>query len=299
MTFFDRFISGESLQLSKTLRSEMLGRFVHLSDGVTHYEVQGPIDGPVIIFIHGFSVPYFIWDPTFHTLAEAGFRVICYDLLGRGYSDRPNTAYSSRLFRSQLSDLLEHLNVPKKLNFLSLSMGAVVAADFASRNPERINKMSFIDPAGFKIDLSWQLRALMLPLVGEIILGLLGRFGARSLLESMLSDFYKPTQEALDKFIPPYLDQMQYYGFKRALLSTLRNRLLEEDIELYSRLKEQKFPILLIWGEHDQTVPFSHHAHFQELLPRTIFHPIAESGHIPHFEKPNIVNPLLIDFFRS
>lgn len=37
--------------------------------------------------MHGFSVPYYIWEPTFAALVQAGLRVLRYDLYGRGYSD--------------------------------------------------------------------------------------------------------------------------------------------------------------------------------------------------------------------
>ena len=49
------------------------GQFIELADGLTHYDVAGPETGPVVILVHGFSVPYYIWDTTFAALADAGF----------------------------------------------------------------------------------------------------------------------------------------------------------------------------------------------------------------------------------
>jgi pimeloyl-ACP methyl ester carboxylesterase len=54
------------------------------------------------VLIPGFSVPYVIWDPTFEDLVEKGFRVLRYDLFGRGYSDRPDAIYDLELFDRQL-----------------------------------------------------------------------------------------------------------------------------------------------------------------------------------------------------
>jgi alpha-beta hydrolase superfamily lysophospholipase len=42
------------------------------------------IAGKVIILVHGFSVPYYIWDGTYDSLVKAGFHVIRYDEFGRG-----------------------------------------------------------------------------------------------------------------------------------------------------------------------------------------------------------------------
>ena len=84
-TGFDR----ESETLTDAVRSQVSGSFLRLADGVVHYELAGPpptvLDARTVVLIHGFSVPYYIWDPTFEALAQAGFRVLRYDLYGRGY----------------------------------------------------------------------------------------------------------------------------------------------------------------------------------------------------------------------
>lgn len=299
MNLFDRFFSGEKLLLDEQLRSGMPERFVQLSKGVCHYELAGPKEGAVVVLLHGFSVPYFIWDPTFEALKAAGFRVLRYDLFGRGYSDRPIQANSRAFFQEQLEELLAALSLISNVSLVALSMGAVVAADFAKAHPDRVNKLVFVDPAGFDLDLPWMVDALRIPLLGELLLGSLGLFGKRSLLQSMLSDFYQPSKEALDAFVPRYLEQMKYKGFKRSLLSTLRNGLLEENLEIFHALAESEIAILLIWGREDRTVPFAHHKIFLDILPHTRFHAIDEAGHIPQFERPEVVNPLLLDFLRS
>ena len=104
--FFD-----ETKELNENTRKEAAGSFVALSDGVTHYELGGPKDGKPVVLVHGFSVPFFIFDPLFDFLTSAGFRVLRYDLLGRGYSDRPNTQYDANLFVRQLKELLDALEM--------------------------------------------------------------------------------------------------------------------------------------------------------------------------------------------
>ena len=94
---------GETEELNEATRASAPGSFVQLSDGCTHYELGNsllPAGAPFgdnkgkgvrapVVLVHGFSVPYFIWDPTFEFLTKSGFRVLRYDLFGRGYSDRP------------------------------------------------------------------------------------------------------------------------------------------------------------------------------------------------------------------
>lgn len=295
MAFLERFFSDEQRRLDAGVWEALPGEVVRLSDGVTYYQQVGPARGRPVILIHGFSVPQFIWDPTFDALPAADLHVIRYDLFGRGYSDRPRQPYDKALFMRQLAELMDALKLPRA-DLVALSMGGPLAAEFAFRFPKRVAKLVLIDPAGFELGLPAAVQALRLPLVGELALGVLGRFGRRSLVENMLTDFYQPSQVTLDYFVPRYQEQMQYRGFKRAILSTFRRGLLDEDLQVYQRLGQGGKPVLLIWGEHDQTVPFHHHQTFQQLVPQAEFHAIPAAGHLPHFERPELVNPLLVEF---
>lgn len=298
MALIDRLFAGENLVLDARVREALPGKTAWLTNGVTYYEVAGQPGGQPVILIHGFSVPNFIWDPTFAALAAPGFRILRYDLFGRGYSDRPRLPYDKALFVRQLAELMDSAGMPQA-DLISLSMGGPIAAEFSFRFPKRVRKLVFIDPVGFELALPWAVKLLYVPLLGEVILGLLGRFGVETLLDTMLKDFYAPTREARDYFVPRYLEQMRFHGFKRAILSSLRNGMLAEDLDLYRRLGDSHKPVALIWGKEDRTVPFHHSDTFRRLVPYTQFHPIEHAGHIPHFERPQEVNPILIEFLGT
>ena len=61
----------EKLELDDSVRRATPGQFVRLTDGYTHYEIAGPPGGHVVVLATGFSVPYYIWDPTFAALTGA------------------------------------------------------------------------------------------------------------------------------------------------------------------------------------------------------------------------------------
>ncbi|MFX1507287.1 MAG: alpha/beta fold hydrolase, partial [Promethearchaeota archaeon] len=88
----------EHEELNEATRKTLKGEFIQLSRGYTHYELDGPVDGDITVLVHGFSTPLFIWNPTFELLVREGFRVLRYDLYGRGYSDRPVLKYTMDLF---------------------------------------------------------------------------------------------------------------------------------------------------------------------------------------------------------
>lgn len=295
MSLLDSLFLGESTVLDARVREHLPGKTAWLTDGVTYYE-ESPGTKPVIL-IHGFSMPNFIWDPTFAALSGAGFRTIRYDLFGRGFSDRPRLRYDKGFFVRQLADLMDALSI-QKADLVSLSMGGVVAAEFAYRFPKRVRKLAFVDPAGFELGLPTAIKLLKVPLVGEVMLGLLGRFGSGTMLQSMLGDFYQPAPAVIESFAPRYLEQMKYHGFKRAILSSLRTGMLNENVEVFRRVGRLDHPVLLVWGKHDQTVPYHYNDTFRQLVPRASFHAVEEAGHIPHYERPEVVNPLIIDFLK-
>ncbi len=272
------------------MRADLPGDFVALSGGVTHYEVAGPEEGRPVVLIHGFSTPMFLWDYTLPALAAAGCRAARYDLFGRGFSDRPAGPYDPALFDRQLLDLVDALGFAA-VDLVGLSMGGPIAITFADRHPDRAGKIALVDPAGFAAKPSLATILLFLPGIGEIIMATVGN---RVILGGLPRDF-KDTAR-LPAYVDKYRAQLPYRGFKRALLSTMRNMPLTRMGDVYRRVGQQGRDILLIWGREDRTIPFPTSERVRAALPKAIFHAIEGAGHMPHYEKPEIVNPILVDF---
>ena len=287
---------GETKELNDETRKEAAsGAFVQLHDGITHYELGGPEDGQPIVLVHGFSTPYFIFDPTFEFLMKAGLRVLRYDLFGRGWSDRPKLSYNIHLFVNQLADLLDALNIEKPIALAGLSMGGPISTAFIDRYPERVDRHILIDPAGVKpIVITRLLTAALIPGVGELMVGL---FGSENMVKNAAADFFDPV--LIKHFQASYRIQMQFSGFKRAILSTMRNGMLASFYDYYQRVGRLKKRTLLFWGRNDNTVPLEHSKDILAAIPHTEFHIIEDCGHIPHYEKPQAVNPILLEFLRK
>src|SRR5262249_31527827 len=113
----------EHRELDNVTRAAMPGQFAKLSDGYTHYEFGGPAGGRIVVLAAGFSVPYYIWDPTFKALTAAGFRVLRYDYYGRGYSDRPAIPFNDDMYVRQLDELLNAAGVPGPVDLVGISFG--------------------------------------------------------------------------------------------------------------------------------------------------------------------------------
>jgi alpha/beta superfamily hydrolase len=127
--------------------------------GKLRYYELGPEDGKRVLLIHGISTPCPVWQRLIPKLVESGHRVLCYDLVGRGYSDGPaDIQYNESVYISQLCFLLTALPAwSGSFNIIGYSMGGTIATKFASYFPERVDKLLLISPAGFikSQDLPW------------------------------------------------------------------------------------------------------------------------------------------------
>lgn len=282
----------EIKELNDITRKDLSGSFIELSDGVTHYELSNPEKENTVILVHGFSTPFFIYDPTFEFLTGSGFRVVRYDLFGRGFSDRPEAHYNIDLFIQQLGDLLVGLHLTRPISLVGLSTGGPIIAAFTALHPERVNKLVLIDPIGAKpLAISRILKLAAMPIVGEALIGLVGSVGMVKNIPSMLFE-HTPVEHLHNR----YIAQMQYAGFKRAILSSIRNGMLDSFIRFYESVGKMDQPVLLFWGRNDRTVPFKHSDSLRVAMPNLAFHVIENCGHIPHYEKPEEVNPILLEF---
>ena len=284
----------ETKELNDLTRKDLSGSFIQLPEGVTHYELSNPDKESTVILVHGFSVPYFIYDPTFEFLTRSGFRVVRYDLFGRGFSDRPDIRYNIDLYVKQLGDLLDALRFTRPVSLVGLSTGGPITAAFTARHPERVDKLVLIDPIGAKsLPFARILKVAALPIIGEAILSLV-RSG--SAVKNIASDFFD--RELVEHFQARYIVQMQYKGFRRGILSSIRNGLIDPVPEIYECISKMNKPVLLFWGRNDPTVPFAHNEPLRAAIPHLEFHVIENCGHTPHYEKPDEFNPILLEFLR-
>ena len=278
----------ETSVLDEEARQTAPGQFVELADGLTHYDQAGPELGQVVVLVHGFSVPYYIWDTTFKALTNAGFRVVRYDIFGRGYSDRPDIDYDGALFERQIIDLIYALDLKSPVDLIGLSMGGAVTMRFAANNPELLRKIVLVDPRHQASS------APLLPKwIGSYVLALSLIPG---LAEGQFADFLHPENYPLWAY--RYRVQMQYEGFRRAIISTIYEFGPEDHLSNYRKVQELKLPVQLIWGVQDQTFDIAGADTVQGVLD-VEYLPVDESGHLPHIEQAGLVNPAIIEFLSG
>ena len=286
--FWVKFLinNQETKTMNEAARKNTSGKFIQLTAGVTHYDAGGTDSGKVVILVHGFSVPYYIWDGTYDSLVQAGFHVIRYDEFGRGFSDRPDVRYDPVLYRTQLYELVNSLKLKTPVSLAGVSFGGAVVSDFVVHYPQMIDKIILIDPVySFgKID------------APEIIANYKLAIDHEKQAAGQLDDFKYPEQ--FPGWVDKYKVQMQYKGFRHALISTRNNYSKDSIIANYQALGRLQKKILLIWGREDQTVPFQYSDSLRKILPVDFF-PVDDARHLPYLEKPTLVNQKIISFLKG
>ena len=285
-------VDPERLDIDQSVRASASGQFVHLTDGYTHYELGGPPQGRAVVLAAGISVPYYIWDPTFAALTHAGFRVLRYDYYGRGYSDRPDLAYTQDVYVRQLAELLDALHMTEPIDLAGLSFGGSVVTSFADRYPNRVRSLVFVDPSfrtPYRVSVVEQL-----PFLWNFLTAV---FEERWWADAQLDDFLHP--ERFPDWPARYTVQLQYRGFRRVQRSTnVSNATVDQDPEM-KRVGQHSRPVLAFWGKDDNAVPIEFSSTLLQAMPRARLVPVESAGHLPHWEQPDAVHPVWIAFLRQ
>ena len=281
----------EKLDLDDSVRRATPGQFVRLTDGYTHYEIAGPPTGHAVVLVAGFSVPYYIWDPTFKALTGAGIRVLRYDYYGRGFSDRPDVPYTQAFYVRQLVELLDSLRVTDSIDLVGLSLGGGVVTTFADAFPDRVRTLIYVDPS-FRTPGSPPPFAST-PAMWNFVAALAERGWA----DEQLGDFLHP--ERFPDWPARYRVQMQYRGFRRARLSELVANTSVDQREELERVGQHARPVLVIWGKQDPSVPFESSGPLLETMPRARLVAVEDSGHLPQWEQPAITHTAMLEFLHD
>lgn len=113
-------------------------RYVDLGDGVTiHVAEAGPADGPVVMLVHGFPENWWEWHALIGPLAADGYRVLCPDLRGAGWSSAPRSRYTKSEMAEDLAGVLDHLGVAT-VKVVAHDWGGPTAFIMMLRYPEKV-----------------------------------------------------------------------------------------------------------------------------------------------------------------
>ncbi|MEO0829084.1 MAG: alpha/beta fold hydrolase, partial [Pseudomonadota bacterium] len=112
---------------------------LQVGDIALHYRVDGPEDGPPLVFSNSLGTELRVWDPVVERLPE-GLRIIRYDKRGHGLSTCPKPPYTMGALVSDAESLLDHLGVKESV-IVGLSIGGLIAQGLAAKRTDLVRAM--------------------------------------------------------------------------------------------------------------------------------------------------------------
>ncbi len=236
--------------VDEVLQAEAPGDFIELDRGATHYQWHGPEGGPVVVLIHGLTSPSYVWDAVVPGLTALGFRVLRYDLYGRGYSDRLEGKAGPARYVAQLEGLLAALGINGRVSLIGYSMGARIAVDFAAKQADRVEHLCLVAPAGLTHTLGTGDRiARDWPGLGDWYCRGLGVMRQRKTIHAQSSGSH------VDGIAARLLAETRLRGTAPAILADLRDVLRDTDVAEHSVVQRAAVPVAALFGDRDVVIP--------------------------------------------
>jgi len=249
--------------------------------------------GAPLVFVHGTGGHLEAYSRNLAELAHH-FRVIAYDMVGHGYSDKPDRPYTTDYLAAHLVGLLDTLEL-SCAHISGESLGGWVAAWAAAHHPERVDRLILNTPGNIlnKPEVMERVRDSSLAAVRNPT-----HEGVRARVEWLFHDPSFVTDELVEVRRQIYTQP----GFERAMenIVALQDWKIREPFawrpEWCARIAA---PTLLLWTDHDPTGGLDEADLLKQWIPDSRLVVIEGAGHWPQWEKPDEFNRLHIDFLKE
>lgn len=271
------------------------------------YTVAG--QGRPLVLIHGFGASIGHWRKNIPALAESGYQVFAVDLLGFGGSDKPALDYCLELWQELLRDFWQdHIQQPTV--FIGNSIGALLSLMMVAEHPEISAGAVLLNCAGGlnhrPDELNLPLRLIMgtfTKLVSSPQLGplIFNQVRQKHRIRNTLRQVYRNPEAITDELVELLYNPSCDLGAQQVFASILTAPPGPSPREL---LPKVQCPLLVLWGDKDPWTPIKGAEMYRELSDRPAteatpplqFVSIPDTGHCPHDERPDVVNPLIVDW---
>ena len=258
----------------------------HANNITVNYEVHG--DGEPLIMINGLADDLSSWAYQTEVFARH-FKVIIFDNRGIGGTDKPEGAYTTAEMAADACGLLDHLGI-ERAHGLGVSMGGMIAQEFAIAYPDRVNRLLLCctcsEPSQFNLRLYriWEQTAPILGLAQVMKELLLWCFTPAFFQEH--PDVAQETEEALTGITQPV----------QAYLSQLHSIQVHHATD---RLGHIAAPTLVLGAPNDLIFPPAQSHQLHDGIPHSQLVFTAHGGHAFLWEAPDEFNKAVLDFLAS
>jgi len=250
--------------------------------------------GPTLLIIHGYPYSSYEWLEMVNKLSQS-YSVVIFDLLGMGFSDKPQAhIYSFKEHADIVNSLLAYLNV-SETHILSHDLGVSIVQELIARDVEgqidfAIKSSAFLNGGLFmdvyKPRLIQRLLSQSPTWIGKVLSKAISK---KTICKSVREVYGKNTQPS-DQFLDEQWDVLNYNDGKA--IAYLIGRLVFEKKNHQNRwiksMQKTTIPVCFINGPADPNSGIHMANRYTTLIPNPkVFLLGSEIGHWPHLENPN------------
>jgi pimeloyl-ACP methyl ester carboxylesterase len=281
------------------------GERVHIGLGSGAFEIfcRAGGSGPWLTFLHGFPTSSWDWAKVVPAL-ESRFRVLCFDFLGFGDSDKPRDHPYSILEQADVTEAVwRHYGV-EATGVVAHDYGATVALELMARNIEqalstRISRFVLLNSALYA--------HLGRPLLIQRVLGkpILGPVVARAMTERAFARSFTSvfsTQHPIpDSEVREHWQVLTRRGSSVPVSPRLVRYIAERKVHAArweGALESRGISKAFLWGMADPRSGTHVAEHIRRRVPTASLRPLPEVGHYPQLEVPDLVASEISAAFR-
>jgi len=240
-------------------------------------------------------------------LIDRGYRVVAFDQLGTGASDRPTdpALWTITRYVAEVETVRQALGLGR-VHLLGHSWGGWLSVEYALTHPEALKTVILEDTAADIPHLIGELERLRAALGPETV-AMMQRHEAEGTLDHpvyqaaitilnhrhvcRLDHWPAPVKRSLDDW------NMGPYG----TIQGPNEFLYTGNLKDWNRLPDMRritVPVLITCGEHDELTPACA-LRMKLALPNARLHVFPNSSHMPFYEEPHAYYPVLLDFLEQ
>ena len=270
----------------------------HLNGIDINYEVHG--SGTPLVLTHGYSASLEMWLEQVPPLS-AKYRLVMYDSRGHGKTTAPADMEQYSLARDYVADelaLMDHLGI-EQAYIGGLSMGGMIAQEFAIQHPDRVNSLLLFDTGpGMGAMAQDAERMAQFTKMREMMQTIARTKGMSAIIDAMRNSPMAMSAATRGTVIPDsvrrHVDNMQQMSVDGYLGGS---KAMQDWPGSLDRLHEIAVPTLVLVGEQDNLLAASRAIHSKIAGSRFVL--LRNSGHGTNMWRANAFTAETLDFLAA
>ncbi len=259
----------------------------------TRHLSTGSPDKPLLLLLHGTGGHAEAYARNLGAHGEH-FWTVAIDMIGHGWSDKPDGRYEIRDYARHVLAVLDALG-RRSAHISGESLGGWVTTYLAVHHPERVERIVLNTAGGWTAhsEVMARLKTLSNAAAADPSWD-----NVRSRLEFLMHDKSKVSDDLIETRRAIYAQPDFAASMKRIMclqeMDIRRRNMVTED-----QYRSIKAPTLVVWTSHDPTATPEEGRQIAEMIPGAQYSVMNECGHWPQFEAAETFNRLHLAFLTG